>query len=417
MNELIWINGEVMRLADAKVGVEDRGYQFADGVYEVIRLYDGRPFTLREHLDRLEKSAAGIRMTLPMPPAALALEVLQFVPRAKVRDGMVYLQATRGCAARNHVFPKHCKPTVLFYVRELAPLDEPGEADGAALHTVPDERWRKCWIKSIALLPNVLAKNDAVAAGADEAVFVEGGVVSECSASNLFVVRGGKVMTHPVGPNVLPGITRAVLQQVAKQVGVEWVERPLRFDEAQGADEVFITSTTREISWVSKWDGKSVGGAKCGPVTLTLHRALRERVLQETAVHVGPAPSPARTKSPCCRSHPGVVAIVPGVVLLLQVVEQVDDVGVVELEPFRDGRRRAAAPVGEHVDDPPAELGVDDFADADHGGILSGEAAGFPISDSKSQISDFKSHILSPAASRHHFAPRAFPSARASFWM
>jgi D-alanine transaminase len=289
MNELVWINGDVMPLAEAKVGVEDRGYQFADGVYEVIRLYDGRPFTLREHLERLEKSAAGIRMALPMSAAALLKEILQFVPRTNVREGMVYLQATRGCAARNHVFPKNCKPNVLFYVRHLAPLDAPGQGDGAALFTVQDERWKKCWIKSIALLANVLAKNEAVAAGADEAVFVEDGVVSECSASNLFVVRGGKVITHPVGPNVLPGITRMVLQQVARQAGVEWVERPVKFEEATSADEVFITSTTREISWVSKWDGKTVGGGRCGPVTLKLHRALRERVLRDTAALVGAA--------------------------------------------------------------------------------------------------------------------------------
>ena len=289
MNELVWINGDVSPLADAKVGVEDRGYQFADGVYEVIRLYDGRPFTLREHLERLEKSAAGIRMTLPMSVATLSAEILQFVPRTKVRDGMIYLQATRGCAARNHIFPKACKPNVLFYVRHLAPLDGPGEGEGAALHTVQDERWKKCWIKSIALLANVLAKNEAVDAGADEAAFVEDGVVSECSASNLFVVRGGKLITHPVGPNVLPGITRSVLQQVAKQIGVEWVERPVRFDEAISADEVFITSTTREISWVGKWDGKTVGRGKCGTVTLKLHQALRERVMRETGALVGAA--------------------------------------------------------------------------------------------------------------------------------
>jgi D-alanine transaminase len=289
MNELVWNNGVVSPLAEAKVGVEDRGYQFADGVYEVIRLYDGRPFTLREHLERLERSSAGIKMALPMSAAALSKEVLQFLPRTNVRDGMVYLQATRGCAARNHVFPKNCKPSVLFYVRHLAPLDAPGDGEGAALFTVQDERWKKCWIKSIALLANVLAKNEAVAAGADEAVFVEDGVVSECSASNLFVVRGGKVVTHPVGPNVLPGITRMVLQQAAGQAGVEWVERPVKFEEAVSADEVFITSTTREISWVGKWDGKTVGGGRCGPVTLRLHQALRQRVVRDTAALVGAA--------------------------------------------------------------------------------------------------------------------------------
>ena len=287
MNEMIWINGDVMPLADARVGIEDRGYQFADGVYEVIRLYEGRPFTLREHLERLEKSAAGIRMTLPLARDALAGEILKFLRRTPVRDGMVYLQATRGCAARNHAFPKDCAPNVLFYVRHLSPLDPPGQGRGAALATVRDERWKKCWIKSIALLANVLAKNEAVDAGADEAVFVEDGVVSECSASNLFVVRGGKVITHPVGPKVLPGITRLVLQQVAKQAGVEWVERPVRFDEAVGADEVFITSTTREISWVGRWDGKTVAGGRCGPVTLKLHQALRGRVMRETSELVG----------------------------------------------------------------------------------------------------------------------------------
>ena len=289
MNELIWINGDVMPLADARVGVEDRGYQFADGVYEVIRLYDGGPFTLREHLERLEKSAAGIVMPLPLSREALATEIRKFLPRAGVRDGMVYLQATRGPAPRNHIFPEHCQPNILFYVRHLAPLEAPGEGEGAALATVQDERWKKCWIKSIALLANVLAKNQAVTAGADEAVFVEDGVVSECSASNLFIVRRGAVMTHPVGPKVLPGITRTVLQQIARQVGVEWVERPVRFDEAIAADEVFITSTTREISWVGKWDGKAVGGGRCGPVTLRLHQALRERVLRETGSLVGAA--------------------------------------------------------------------------------------------------------------------------------
>ena len=289
MNELIWLNGEVMPLAEAKVGVEDRGYQFADGVYEVIRLYDGRPFTLREHLERLEKSAAGIQMPLSMTREALSAEILKFVPRTKVREGMIYLQATRGCAARNHVFPANCQPNILFYVRHLAPLEAPGAGPGAALHTVPDERWKKCWIKSIALLANVLAKNQAASAGADEAAFVEDGVVTECSASNLFIVAGERVVTHPIGPKVLPGITRLVLEQIARQLGIEFVERPVRFEEAMRADEVFITSTTREISWVGKWDAKVVGGGRCGPVTLRLHKALRERILQETGSLAGAA--------------------------------------------------------------------------------------------------------------------------------
>src|SRR5206468_2811791 len=171
MNELIWINGSVMPLADARVGVEDRGYQFADGVYEVVRLYDGRPFTLREHLDRLDRSAAGIKLRPPLDREALAKEILRFIPRTGVREGMIYLQLTRGCSARNHVFPRDCPPTLLFYARTLPPVPAPGAGAGATLHTVADERWKRCWIKSIALLPNVLAKNEAVAAGAGDAAF------------------------------------------------------------------------------------------------------------------------------------------------------------------------------------------------------------------------------------------------------
>jgi D-alanine transaminase len=144
-------------------------------------------------------------------------------------------------------------------------------------------------VKSIALLANVLAKNEAVAAGADEAVFLEDGVVTECSASNLFIVRGGKVITHPIGPKVLPGITRLVLMQLARKIGVEMIERPIRVDEATSADEVFITSTTREITWVDRWDGRTIGAGRCGPITLRLHQALRDRITRDTASLVGAA--------------------------------------------------------------------------------------------------------------------------------
>jgi D-alanine transaminase len=283
MNELIWLNGEVVPMSEARVGVEDRGYQFADGVYEVVRLYDGRPFTLREHLDRLERSAADIRIAPPMPKAQLAGEIEKFLPRAGVKDGMIYLQLTRGCAARNHVFPQPpCRPTLLFYVRPLPPVAAPGTGPGVKLLSVADERWNRCWIKSIALLANVLAKNEAVDKGCDEAVFVQDGFVSECSASNFFAVAGGKVITHPVGPKVLPGITRMVLMGIAKGLEVPFVERPVSEAEALAADEVFITSTTREISWVGEWNGRKIGSGACGPVSLKLHRAMQERVREET---------------------------------------------------------------------------------------------------------------------------------------
>jgi D-alanine transaminase len=282
MSDLIWINGEILHLSDARISVEDRGYQFADGVYEVIRLYGGKPFTLEPHLDRLTQSARGIEMNVPLEKPALTAEIRKIVAKSGVADGFVYLQLTRGVAPRNHLFPDNAKPTLLFYARPLPPPQLPGVGEGVKLVAVNDERWKRCWIKSIALLPNVLAKNQAVAAGADEAVFIDGGVVTECSASNIFAVIGGKLVTHPVGSKVLPGITRAVLLDCAATLGIEVDERGFVEEEAIRASELFITSTTREVSWVARWNDRYIGQARCGPVTLSLHKELRRRVTAET---------------------------------------------------------------------------------------------------------------------------------------
>jgi D-alanine transaminase len=278
-----WINGEIMPLAEARVGVEDRGFQFADGVYEVVRLYHGRPFLLDRHLARLEQSCAGIQMP---PPAreALADAVDKLIARSQVRDGMAYLQVTRGCCPRSHIFPAKTAATVVAYVRALPPAPIPGEGEGVKLLAVADERWKRCWVKSVALLANVLARNQAAAAGADEAVFVEGGsgIVTECSSSNLFAVIGSKLVTHPVGSKVLPGITRAVLLEAAGELDIAVDERPLREEEAVRANELFVTSTTREVGWVARWNERYIGQGRCGPVTLRLHRALQQRVRRET---------------------------------------------------------------------------------------------------------------------------------------
>jgi|SRR5687767_2864462 len=284
MNELIWINGDVVPLAEATISVEDRGFQFGDGVYEVVRVYNGRCFALVPHVERLERSAGGIKLALPVDRQQLVDEIQRLVEQSKFADGMVYVQLTRGVCARNHVFPQpdSCKSTLLFYTRKLPPVPAPGSGDGVALISVADLRWKLCWIKSIALLANVLAKNEATAAGAEEAVFVEDGVVTECSTSNLFVVSGGRLVTHPLGPKILPGITRDYLLDCARELEVSVEERPITEAEARSADEVFISSTTREVSWVSRWNGKPVGGGECGPVTLRLHQALRRRVEQET---------------------------------------------------------------------------------------------------------------------------------------
>jgi len=278
MPDLIWINGEIIPMAEARISVEDRGYQFADGVYEVIRIYNGRTFTLTEHLERLKRSAEAIRIGVPLAIDTLGAEIRKLIDASGVREGMIYLQLTRGTCARNHLIPDQCKPTLLFYARALPPVAPPGQGEGARLLAVADERWKRCWIKSIALLPNVLAKSEAIAAGYDEAAFVENGIVTECAASNIFAVIDGKLVTHPVGSKVLPGITRAILLDCAANLEIEVDERPLREEEMTRAAELFITSTTREVSWVARWNDRYIGQGRCGPVTLALHRALQERV-------------------------------------------------------------------------------------------------------------------------------------------
>jgi D-alanine transaminase len=278
MTEWIWINGEIVPMAEARIGVEDRGFQFADGVYEVVKLYNGKPFTLDPHLARLEKSAQGIDINLPMDRDALKAEIAKLVARSGVKDGMVYLQLTRGAAPRNHIYEPDQRPTLLFYARPCPDPQLPGQGEGVRLLAQEDDRWKRCWIKSIALLPNVLAKNKAVRAGADEAVFINDGIVTECSATNIFAVINNKLITHPVGSKVLPGITRAVLFDCAAELNIPVEERGFVEEEAIRAAELFITSTTREISWVARWNDRYIGQARCGPITLALHKALRQRV-------------------------------------------------------------------------------------------------------------------------------------------
>ena len=286
MTEWIWFNGRKMPMSDARISVEDRGFQFADGVYEVIKLYAGNPFALDEHLARLERSAGGIDLQVPLSRAQLSHEIRQFIQSAG--EGYLYLQLTRGAGPRNHLFPHLCgqpniDPTLLFYFRPTPPLPAIGHVPGVKLIGLPDERWQRCWIKSIALLPNVLAKSAAVAAGADEACFLDNGIVTECSASNIFGIISGKLITHPVGRKVLPGITRDVLLPLARTIGVTVEERPWTESEAQTADELFITSTTREISWVSHFNNNPANPGRCGPITTRLLGALKDYIATDLA--------------------------------------------------------------------------------------------------------------------------------------
>lgn len=281
-DELVWFNGKVMPLAQARVGLEDRGLNFADGIYEVVRFYRGKTFTLAEHLQRLVRSAQAIHLSLPADIEDLACDVRQLIGASGIQEGMIYLQLTRGEAPRAHAFPEKSRPTLFFYARPLPEPWKPGKGEGCRVISVVDERWQKCWIKSLALLPNVLAKNQAVSSGHDEAVFIHEGKVTECSASNIFCARSGKVFTCPVGAKVLPGVTRLVILKVAKKLGIPVEETAMSRDEAIASDEVFISSTTRELNWVREWDGRTIDAGKCGPITRALHEAYVAEVKAET---------------------------------------------------------------------------------------------------------------------------------------
>jgi D-alanine transaminase len=283
----IWLNGEILPFSEARLSYEDRGFQFGDGVYEVIRLYDGKPFALQPHLERLWRSAVEIQLTPPLTTDALAVEVQRLIDHVEVpADACIYMQLTRGPSPRGHMFPEVAEPTLLFYAMTAPPIPAPTAGEGAKLMTVADERWKRCWVKAIALLPNVLAKNTAVAAGCDEAVFVDNGFVNECSTSNLFAVVNGSLVTHPIGTKVLPGVTRAIVIELAEEMGMEVDERAIREEEAPRAEELFITSTTREIGWVSRWNDIYIGRGRCGTITAQLQKALKERIARETEAGV-----------------------------------------------------------------------------------------------------------------------------------
>ena len=282
MSEWIWLNGEMLPAADAHVCIDDRGFQFADGVYEMIRVYDGELFAVDAHLHRLWTSAVEIQLTPPMTTDALAAALRNYIEKSDLHNANIYLQLTRGPAPRDHLFPDVAEPTLLFYARPVPKQVPPGEGEGVKLLSVNDDRWRRCWIKTTSLLSNVLAKNSAVAAGADEAAFVEGGQVSECSTANLFAVINGKLVTHEIGSRVLPGITRRIVIELAHEMGLEVDERAIGEDEARRADELFITSTSREIGWVSRWNDVYIGQGRCGHITRKLQQAFQERVRQET---------------------------------------------------------------------------------------------------------------------------------------
>ncbi len=270
MSRIAYVNGRYRLHADAVVHVEDRGYQFADGVYEVIAVQRGRMVDAEPHLSRLDRSLSALRIPWPMSTRALRVVIGEVISRNRIVDSaLVYLQITRGVAPRSHAFPSGIASSLVVTARRLPPFDRNAARKGVAVITIPDIRWKRCDIKSISLLPNVLGKQQAIDAGAFDAWMIDsGGAVTEGTASNAWIVSSaGELVTRQASNAILNGITRRVVLDIAAEQGCRLVERPFTVSEAKSAAEAFLTSTTSVVKPVVRIDDTMIGDGKIGPLT------------------------------------------------------------------------------------------------------------------------------------------------------
>ena len=272
MSRIAYVNGRYVRLAAACVHVEDRGYQFADGAYEVIAVQGGHLVDEHEHLERLAYSLHELHITWPMSPRSMQAVMRELLRRNAIsRRGMVYIQVTRGVAPRNHAFPQAVNSCLVMTARRLPAVDPIAARRGVGVIIIPDLRWKRPDIKSISLLPNVLGKQQAVEAGAYEAWMTdEEGLITEGTSSNAWIVANGTLVTRQADRAILNGITRRAVLRIAADHGIAFVERPFTPAEALGASEAFTTSTTALLKPVVKIGEAAVGDGHVGPLTRRL---------------------------------------------------------------------------------------------------------------------------------------------------
>lgn len=263
---IAYLNGEFLPLEQARVSVLDRGFLFGDGVYEVLPVYGRRLFRLEHHLQRLDQSLAGIRLANPLPAEAWQGLLEEVIARNAEFEQSVYLQITRGAAKRDHAFPRGVAPTVFAMSNPLAPMPAYVKERGVAAIMLEDIRWRYCHIKAIALLPNILLRQQALDVGADEAILIRDGEVTEGAASNVYIVRDGTLTTPPKGPFLLPGVTRDLVLELAAAHDIPCREVPVTRAQLMEADEVWLTSSTKEVLPVTRLDGQPVGDGLPGPL-------------------------------------------------------------------------------------------------------------------------------------------------------
>ncbi|HLV27830.1 MAG TPA: D-amino acid aminotransferase [Burkholderiaceae bacterium] len=272
-DSLVYLNGEYVRLADAKVSVLDRGFIFGDGVYDVVPAYGGKPFRMAEHLARLERSMAAIGIVCPLRRSDWEAIVQGLIARSGLGDCMVYLQVTRGVARRDHGFPAGIEPTLFGMVSPFKRPDATLREQGLSAIGIPDQRWLRCDIKSVSLLGNVLARQAAIEAGVDDVIQFRDGFLSEASAANIWVVRNGELLAPPRDHLILEGIRYGLLEQLAREVGVPFSARPISEEEVATADELLLTSATKEVLPITRYNGQPVGQGKAGPVYARLRAA------------------------------------------------------------------------------------------------------------------------------------------------
>ncbi len=277
MPELAYLNGKILPFNEALVPIEDRGYQFGDAVYEFIASYNGKMFCMKEHLDRLQRSMEGLSFP-ELDKKIIETAVLELFEKAQIARAGIYIQISRGVAPRDHAWDEDIKTQVIMTIKNVKEIPSKLREQGIDIITVQDERWLNCDIKTVQILPNAMAKQKAKAQGAFDAIFVsKDGIIREGTSSNFFIIKNGALITHPLTKNILPGITRMVVKDLARELGIKVEEKFLSKTDIYSADEAFLTGTLTEILGIKTIDDKIIGTGKRGEITQKLYRGLRKK--------------------------------------------------------------------------------------------------------------------------------------------
>jgi D-alanine transaminase len=281
LSRIVYVNGDYVREEEAKISVFDRGFLFGDGVYEVVPVIAGNVVDTQYFLERLDRSLVELDISWPCSKQQYLEVMEQLLRRNELREGIVYSQVTRGVADRDFPFPADTPTTLVAFTVVMDLLENPAAENGITVVTTADLRWKRRDIKSVNLLAQVLAKQDAVARGATEGWMVEDGFVTEGVSSTAYIVKDGTVITRPLSNLILPGIRRRTLIEIAEQAGIALEERLFTVDEALQADEAFISSATTIALAVIKIDGQEIGDGKPGPITSRLRALYKDRIIAE----------------------------------------------------------------------------------------------------------------------------------------